>query len=194
MEDEDKFSTDFKLCDFHLDKGSKLLYIFDFGEEWRFKIKVLRIENEAIKSPIVIKYVGDAPCQYDDFDDENEEDDVFTVHNPFVSADDLKRPLSAKEQKRADLLNKYALAATNLYGIIPQVEFVAIFNSQNEEKTSVDEAFSTLLRYVHSYVGYCFFEEYIVHDSFENDDFELSPIWQMLLETNQDLFHRKRNI
>jgi len=58
MEDEDKFSTDFKLCDFNLDKGSKFLYIFDFGEEWRFSIKALRTENETIKSPIVIKSVG----------------------------------------------------------------------------------------------------------------------------------------
>ena len=172
LEGKLKFSTDFKLCDFNLEKGSKFLYVFDFGDEWRFSIKVLRLESEAIKMPIVIKSVGEAPCQYEDYDDEEDEDDVFNVHSPFVSSEELKRPLSVKEQKRADLLNKYALAATNLYGIIPQNEFVSIFNSHNEEKTSVDEVFKTLLRYVYDWVGYCFYEEYIVHYSFEDDDFK----------------------
>lgn len=83
---------------------------------------MLRVENETIKTPAVIKSVGKSPCQYVDFDDE--EDKLYMLHSPLVSMDELKRPLSAKEQKRANLINKYALAAANLYGIITKDDFV----------------------------------------------------------------------
>ena len=62
-----------KLSKFCLSKGSKFLYIFDYGDEWRFQIKVLRVVNEPTKIPIVLKRVG-AVSQYGY--DVDEEDDV----------------------------------------------------------------------------------------------------------------------
>ena len=58
---------------FHLSKGDKFLYIFDYGDEWRFQIKVLRVIDEPTKTPIVLKSVGEI-VQYD-FDEEEDEYD-----------------------------------------------------------------------------------------------------------------------
>ena len=61
-----------KLTKFRLRKGDKFLYIFDYGDEWRFHIKVLRIINEPTQTPIVLKSVGEIE-QYD-FDEDDEYD------------------------------------------------------------------------------------------------------------------------
>ncbi len=78
----------------------------------------------------------------------------------------------AKDKERSDLLNAYAIAAANLYGVITQEDFVALFNSQNERQTDIDEVFGTLMRFVAMENGYCFYSEYIVNDDFEDDDYE----------------------
>ena len=64
------FSDKVKLSRFHLGKGDKFLYIFDFGDDWRFQIRVLRIVDEPTKTPIVLKSVGEIN-QYGDEDDED---------------------------------------------------------------------------------------------------------------------------
>lgn len=168
-----RLTTDYRLRDFGLEKGSKFLYIFDFGDEWRFNIKVLRIEEEEIKKPILIKSVGDSPEQYQ-YDDEYEEyDDIlenktFLKYNPLVSADDF----SSEEQKTVSLLNKYAAAAINLYGVISKSEFVDIYNSQNAKKISVDDLCKMLSFYVYRDRDYCFYKEYLVFFDFIDNDFE----------------------
>jgi len=76
------------------------------------------------------------------------------------------------EDKRfRDLLNRYAIAAVSLYGVISQDDFVELFNSHNERQTNIDEMFPLLLNNVYNDVGYCFWDEYIVDDSFEEDEF-----------------------
>lgn len=75
-----------------------------------------------------------------------------------------------------DLLNNYAIAAVSLYGVISQDDFLELFNSQNERQTSIDEVFSILLYNVHSDAGYCFWDEYIVDDEFEEEDFAAVPL------------------
>ena len=52
------FSDKVKLSKFHLCKDDKFLYIFDFGDDWRFRIKVLRIIDEPTKAPIILKSLG----------------------------------------------------------------------------------------------------------------------------------------
>jgi hypothetical protein len=52
------FSDKAKLSKFHLQKGDKFLYIFDFGDDWRFQIKVLRVIDEPTESPDILKTVG----------------------------------------------------------------------------------------------------------------------------------------
>jgi hypothetical protein len=61
-----------KLLKFHLSKGDKFLYIFDYGDEWRFHIKVLRVIDETTKIPLVLKSVG-AVSQYG-YDEDDDED------------------------------------------------------------------------------------------------------------------------
>ena len=63
-----------KLSKFRLRKGDKFLYIFDYGDDWRFQIKVLNVADEETVRPIVLKSVGEV-IQYDcdedeDFDEE----------------------------------------------------------------------------------------------------------------------------
>lgn len=76
------------------------------------------------------------------------------------------------EKQRLDLLNDYAIAATNLYGLITQEDFVEIFNKQNKHKTTVDEIFATLIKFVATESGYCFWEGYLVNDDFAENDFK----------------------
>jgi len=78
----------------------------------------------------------------------------------------------AAEKEHGDLLNDYAIAAANLYGVITQEDFVKLFNSQNERKIDIDEMFGVLIKYAAMGYGYCFWEEYIVNDDFEKNDYK----------------------
>ncbi len=80
-----------------------------------------------------------------------------------------------EEKRFSDLLHNYAVAAVSLYGAISQDDFVALFNSQNARKTSIDEIYPILLSHVFTDVGYCFWKEYIVGSGFEEDDFREVP-------------------
>ena len=68
------FTDKVKLSKFHLAKGDKFLYIFDYGDEWRFRIRVLRVIDEPTIHPVVVKSVGNV-SQYPNWDEE--EDDGF---------------------------------------------------------------------------------------------------------------------
>ena len=54
----------YRLNQIGLDIGMPFKYVFDFGDEWTFQCKVLRIVNESTKTPKVIKSKGAAPEQY----------------------------------------------------------------------------------------------------------------------------------
>lgn len=63
--------------------GQKFLYIFDFGNEWRFECKVLKILDEDTKQTELIRIRGKAPEQYPEYDEEDyaEESEDFEVMN-----------------------------------------------------------------------------------------------------------------
>jgi len=82
---------------------------------------------------------------------------IFNKYNPA----DAVIPCPKGSIKHRNLLNKYAIAAVQLYGIISKVEFVEIFNSQNPEQTTVDEVFTLLLPYAIKDIRYCFYKEYL---------------------------------
>ncbi len=63
-----------KLWQTDLHEGKKFKFLFDFGDEWVFQCKVLHIENRLIDIPLVIRSVGDAPEQYPEWDDFEEDD------------------------------------------------------------------------------------------------------------------------
>ena len=85
----------------------------------------------------------------------------------------LKKDSIVSKKERAELLHGYATAVTQLYGVITQDDFVALFNSQNAKHTDIDESFQALIRQVAvERSSYCFWDEYLVSDEFEDDDFE----------------------
>ncbi|MCL2164975.1 MAG: plasmid pRiA4b ORF-3 family protein [Oscillospiraceae bacterium] len=64
-----------RLSKFSLFKGAKFLYIFDYGDEWRFSIKVLRVIDEPTIRPEILKSVGRISQYGDDDDDDDYEND-----------------------------------------------------------------------------------------------------------------------
>jgi hypothetical protein len=56
--------------------GSGMLFLFDYGDEWRFKVEVIGLGEKVPKAryPKVIKSVGTAPPQYPDPAEEFEDE------------------------------------------------------------------------------------------------------------------------
>lgn len=74
------------------------------------------------------------------------------------------------EKERFDLVIKYCVACSNLYGIVPYAKVVEIFNEQNEEKTCNEEL---LADYHNLGLREVFFElqgEYLVHEAIDGED------------------------
>ena len=60
-----------------LQPGQSFLYLFDYGDEWHFNVRVHAVDENAsstIQYPRVVQIVGEAPPQYPDLEDENEEE------------------------------------------------------------------------------------------------------------------------
>jgi hypothetical protein len=51
--------------------GIKMLFLFDYVDEWRFKVEVIAIGEAApkVRYPKMLATVGKAPDQYPDYDD-----------------------------------------------------------------------------------------------------------------------------
>lgn len=86
----------------------------------------------------------------------------------------LKDGFRARKE-RGDLVHAYASAAVNLYGVISQDDLISIFNSQNGKKLTEEELFSVLIRHIALEQGYVLWEDYIVSDAFEDNDFQDVP-------------------
>jgi len=56
--------------------GSKMMFLFDYGDECRFKVEAIGLGNKVPKAryPKVIKSIGTAPPQYPDPDEEWDDD------------------------------------------------------------------------------------------------------------------------
>ena len=57
------------------DIGQEMLFLFDYGDDWRFVVEVLGIGSKepGVRYPRVLKKVGTSPQQYDTWDDEDGE-------------------------------------------------------------------------------------------------------------------------
>jgi len=55
--------------------GKQFMYLFDYGDEWRFKVKVTAVNPDAPDAdyPRIVQSVGNAPPQYPNFEDEWDE-------------------------------------------------------------------------------------------------------------------------
>jgi hypothetical protein len=60
-----------------LKKGKTFLYLFDYGDEWHFKVRVHAVNPQAdpsVQYPRLVESVGVAPEQYKWFDEDEDED------------------------------------------------------------------------------------------------------------------------
>lgn len=68
IDEKYRHTCDYKLYQMKLQKSDKFKFVFDFGDDWQFQCKVLRIVDEDIKGAMLIKLVGDSPDQYPDYE------------------------------------------------------------------------------------------------------------------------------
>ena len=53
-----------------LSAGQKFLYLFDFGDEWRFTVKVEKFAHEVAPfKPVIVERYGDSPEQYPEYEE-----------------------------------------------------------------------------------------------------------------------------
>jgi hypothetical protein len=64
-----------------LERGREFLYIFDYGDEWRFRVRVHAINPDASEGdyPRIVQSVGEAPEQYGSWEDEDADDGELTA-------------------------------------------------------------------------------------------------------------------
>ena len=128
----ERLTRSYKLSQFHLQKGDKFRYVFDFGDSWEFQCKLLRETEEATKTPIVLRSVGESPEQYPDWDEEIPEAEAED-EAPWITeeeANELYRLIPLKKTVILTLKD-YFRASARLYGIISLDKLREIYNSQN---------------------------------------------------------------
>lgn len=74
IESGDRTTEKYRLNQVGLYKGQRFKYVFDFGEEWTFQCRVLRVTEGSTEPPAVIRCKGTAPEQYGGWDDDWDED------------------------------------------------------------------------------------------------------------------------
>ena len=95
------------------------------------------------------------------------------------------------------ILDDYAKAAVNLYGIITIKDFVEIFNSQNTMQTNTSEVFTLLLPDIvkknksHNGPHYCFYKECIIH-YWAMNNFDIGDYW-LREQENKPRFSPEKN-
>lgn len=138
MRGDERLTKSYKLERIGLSKGDQFKYVFDFVDEWRFQCKVLRELDVRTDIPGVIRRVGESPEQYPEpeWDEEEweeteeEEDDLPEILPPDVIQSLCHSlPISMETVK---CIHSYFEAAARLYGVIPVIRLLEIYNSQNE--------------------------------------------------------------
>ena len=138
IEDADRYTCNYVLSDVGMRIGAPFKYIFDFGEEWVFQLKLLRILEEKTDTPQIIRSVGDAPSQYPDYDDEYDDDENddegLAMEYPEVYPPEKLNALYGElplPPETVKLLLQYFDAFGNLHGIMPLRKALEIYNQQN---------------------------------------------------------------
>ena len=81
-EDDGPFVDEVRIGELGLYVGRSILYLFDYGDEWRFQVELEDIHKEGPKPrrPKIVDEKGEAPQQYYyGDDDEEEEEDIFSI-------------------------------------------------------------------------------------------------------------------
>ncbi|MBC8344159.1 MAG: plasmid pRiA4b ORF-3 family protein [Bacteroidetes bacterium] len=66
VEEEGKTADEINIADLRLFRGQKIFYLFDFGDEWWFDIKLLKIDKESPlpAQPVIVGSEGESLDQY----------------------------------------------------------------------------------------------------------------------------------
>lgn len=141
-------------------------------EAWEFYKKVAKSKDGLICNVEPIKYVISEKLGFL-YAEKCEGGYWFAIPNEIKKTyNNLIKSGISDAKDFTDLINQYAQAAVNLYGAISQEELVEIFNSQNEQQTNIDLNFEIYMRHVYLNCNYCLWEEYVVHEDLEENDFE----------------------
>lgn len=75
--EEPPFTNEVTIAELPIDPGNVMTFLFDFGDNWEFDVKLERIDPPApkIKEPFVTESHGEAPEQYLEWDDWDDGDD-----------------------------------------------------------------------------------------------------------------------
>lgn len=65
----------YRLNQVGLQQGKQFKYIYDFGDEWTFQCKVLKVLEGNVPGITVIRSKGEAPSQYGDWEDDGWDDE-----------------------------------------------------------------------------------------------------------------------
>jgi hypothetical protein len=69
LSDEGPFADEVVIGAVGMWEKQEILYLFDFGDEWCFKVALEKIiEGKApLAEPVVVASHGEAPCQYNEY-------------------------------------------------------------------------------------------------------------------------------
>ena len=69
--DEGPWADEVLIGELPIQRGSSMVYHFDFDDDWRFEVTLEKIdvENETIKEPTMLEQHGEAPEQYPSYED-----------------------------------------------------------------------------------------------------------------------------
>ena len=143
-----------RLLDFKLKKDTKYIYVYDLAQENRFSVKLLREEESAEKAlPRVTRSKGEFMLKARKTQEKDEQG---------------KTAYSNPKAERNRLIDMYATASVNLYGVLPLDIFCKIFNSHGHEPLEEAEALSVLQKTTgREYVIYENYLAFSVGDSVE---------------------------
>ena len=80
-----------KVSDAFDSDGKTWAFLFDYGDEWLFQVKRIGHRDQSAAKSFwkLIKSVGDAPPQYPDFEEEDDDDRPFDQKFEVIKAGDL---------------------------------------------------------------------------------------------------------
>lgn len=68
--DSEAHSAEARLDSLALEKGQRIAYVFDFGDEWRVRLTVREITSgDGGTYPRILASTGEAPPQYPEYDE-----------------------------------------------------------------------------------------------------------------------------
>lgn len=141
-------------------------------ESWNFYKKVAESANGLFCYADPIEYLISEKLGYL-YVEEHDDKCYFVVPQEIqVMYDKLEESGFVYFKECCDLINDYAEAAVNLYGIISEEELVEIFNVQNEDETTLEINRAVFTKHLQYGTDYCLWNNYLVHRDLQDNDFE----------------------